>query len=68
MFQGCTNLAKIDIRKFTFNNLSASYTYNQMFGGIPNDCLIIIKSDTEKEWITSKWTNLTNVKTVDELE
>lgn len=64
MFRTCEKLQKLDIRSFTFDKVTSYYA---MFNGVPNDCLIIVKSDTEKEWITSKWTNLTNVKTVDEL-
>lgn len=70
MFMYCLKLTKIDIRNMTFDKVINTYT--SMFGasasnGVPNDCLIIVKSDVEKEWITSKFTRLTNVKTVAEL-
>ena len=65
MFQTCEKLEKLDIRNFTFDKV-INY-YGMFIGGFKTDCLIIVKSDTEKEWITSKFTNLTNVKTVDEL-
>lgn len=67
MFSGCTNLTKIDMRNFYFSNMTANYMYSNMFNGVPSDCLIIVKDNTAKKWITSKFTNLTNVKTVDEL-
>ena len=71
MFMQCTKLAKIDIRNMTFDSMGSTYT--SMFGssasnGVPNDCLIIVKSNVEKEWITSKFSRLTNVKTVEELQ
>lgn len=70
MFINCTKLTKIDMRNFDFTNITS---YNNMFGtnatyGTPDDCLIIVKDDTQKTWITSKFTRLTNVKTVAELE
>ncbi len=64
MFNSCEKLEKLDIRNFTFDKV---INYYGMFIGFKTDCLIIVKDDTEKEWITSKFTNLTNVKTVDEL-
>ena len=59
------------LRNFDFANVGTSY--NNMFGssatsGVPNDCEIIVKDDTAKTWITGKFTRLTNVKTVAELE
>ena len=65
LFSQCSSLEFLDIRNFTFTNVSSS---NSMFSGVPANCLIIVKSDTEKTWITSKWSGLTNVKTVAEYE
>ena len=65
MFQNCSSLMNLDIRNFDFTNVTS---YSNMFTGVPDDCLIIVKDDTAKEWITSKFTTLTNVKTVAELE
>lgn len=65
MFDYCTSLTKLDIRNFDFSKVTS---YNNMFNRVPDDCLIIVKDDTAKEWITSKFTTLTNVKTVAELE
>jgi hypothetical protein len=39
-----------------------------MFDGVPADCLIIVKDDTQKEWLTNAFSQLTNVKTVAEYE
>lgn len=64
MFGWCKKLQKIDIRNMTFDNVTS---YNSMFEGIPKNCEIIVKDDTQKTWITSKFSNLTNVKTVAEL-
>lgn len=66
MFNGCTNLTKIDIRGLKLDG--NIYSYNGMFNGVPNDCEIIVKDDTAKTWVTSKFTNLTNVKTAAEYE
>ena len=70
MFQSCTNLTRIDMRKFTFTNIAYS-TY--MFGmnassGVPDDCQIIVKDNTQKSWITNNFSRLTNVQTVEESE
>lgn len=64
MFKNCTSLMHIDMRNFVFTKVS---TYTNMFIGVPTDCEIIVKDDTAKSWITSKFTTLTNVKTVAEL-
>ena len=63
-FANCRSLTKLDIRNFIFDNVTS---YKNTFINVPSSCLIIVKGDTEKEWITSKFTNLTNVKTVAEL-
>lgn len=65
MFYNCTSLKNLDIRNFDFTNVTS---YTGMFTGVPDNCKIIVKDDTAKEWITSKFTNLTNVVTVAELE
>ena len=59
MFNNCQSLTNLDISNFTFDKVT-SYAY--MFTGVPNNCEILVKSQTEKDWITSKFTNLTNVK------
>lgn len=64
MFYNCRQLQHIDIRNMTFDNVT---DYNNMFRSVPNNCEIIVKDNTQKTWITSKFSNLTNVKTVAEL-
>ena len=64
MFRECRSLTNLDIRNFDFSNVTS---YSSMFTGIPANCLIIVKDDIAKTWITSKFTTLTNVKTVAEL-
>lgn len=69
MFSRRRGLTKIDMRNFDFTGVTA---YVGMFGGSasdgpPNDCEIIVKDETQKAWITSKFTRLTNVKTVAEI-
>ena len=59
MFNSCTSLTNLDISNFTFNNVT---NYTNMFQNVPADCEILVKSQTEKDWITSKFSNLTNVK------
>ena len=64
MFIYCNSLKKLDIRNFTFDSVTS---YNYMFSTVPNDCEIIVKSDTQRNWIKSKFSNLTNIKTTSEL-
>ena len=69
MFYWCRSLTTLDMRNFPFVNIgSASYQYNNMFSYIPNNCLIIVKDNDNKNWITSRYSSLTNVKTVAEYE
>ena len=65
MFTQCKALEKLDIRNFTFGKVQ--YT-NSMFSYIPVNCLIIVKSDTEKAKVLSIRTDLTNVKTLAEYQ
>ena len=59
IFRGCSSLNHLDISNFTFNAIN---DYREMFKDVPDDCEILVKSETEKQWITSKFANLTNVK------
>lgn len=61
----CGYLQHLDIRKLEFDNVT---NYTQMFLVVPNNCEIIVKDDTQKTWITTNFSNLTNVKTVAEYE
>lgn len=72
MFGMCTKLMRIDLRSLDFTKLYSAVS-SYMFGdneslGVPNNCLIIVKDEISKNWITSRWSRLTNVKTVAELE
>lgn len=67
MFSGCTNLMRLDIRKFNCSRITTASYYKDMFLNVPNNCLIIVKDNTMKNWVTSKFSNLTNVKTPSEL-
>ena len=64
MFANCERLTLLDIRNFNFGNVTS---YTGMFNSVRNNCEIIVADDTAKRWITSKFSNLTNVKTVAEL-
>ena len=59
MFYNCTALQHLDISNFDFTKVTS---YSSMFSGVPADCEILVKDETAKTWITSKFTNLTNVK------
>lgn len=69
MFSYCKVLTKLDMRSFDFTKITNS---NSMFGssasiGVPNACEIIVADATQKAWINSNFSRLTNVKTVAEL-
>ena len=65
MFRDCKALEYLDIRNFTFDNVT---NYTMMFNSVPYNCEIIVKDDTQKQWILAKYNYLTNIKTVAELE
>ena len=66
MFYNCKKLQHLDIRNFTFDKVTGStYTFHYM---MPNNCLIIVKGETEKQWVLARNSNLKNVKTVAEYE
>lgn len=65
MFYVCSKLKHLDIRNFTFDKVTNSV---MMFDSIPKDCLIIVKGETEKQWVLNVRSALTNVKTIAELE
>lgn len=64
MFRNSSKLKHLDIRNFTFTSVR---DYTSIFSGIPNDCLIIVKGETEKNWVKARNSSLTNVKTVAEI-
>ena len=67
MFENCSSLKKIDIRNFTFEKVNKSYT--GMFNYVPSNCLIIVKDDERKQWLSSKFSSRANyIKTVAEYQ
>lgn len=70
MFYQCTSLQFIDMRVFDFTqmqsytNMFGQYAYNR----IPANCLIVVADDTQKAFVNTNFTWLTNVKTVAEYE
>ena len=63
LFDNCTKLKNLNISNFDFTKVTV---YTNIFANVPNDCYILVKDATAKEWITSKYTNLTNVHYVGE--
>lgn len=63
LFKGCSKLMNINLSNFDFSKIE--YLSNA-FGNVPNDCYILCKDETNKNWITSNFTNLTNVHYVGE--
>lgn len=65
MFLYDWNLSFIDMRNFTFDSV---VQYGNMFAGVPGTCEIVVKSQTEKDWIKTNFPEMENVKTVEEYE
>lgn len=65
MFSSCSKLTFLDIRNFTFDKVTS---YSGIFDSVPADCEIIVKGQTEKEWVLARRNTLTNVKTIAEYE
>ena len=65
LFDNCTKLKNLNISNFDFTKVT---NYTNIFAKVPNDCYILVKNATAKDWITSKFTNLTNVHYVGEIE
>ena len=69
MFMYCTSLQRLDIRSLDLTDKIG----NQVFGAtsrntwVPNDCLIIVKNNAQKQWFATNYSRMTNVKTVAEL-
>lgn len=58
MFNNSKNLKTIDFRKADFSQVM---NYEYIFNHLSNDVTIYVKDEVQKEWIESKFTNLTNV-------
>jgi surface protein len=65
MFYNCKSLKKLDIRNL---NLSSMGSYSGAFTNVPSDCLIIVGTDNQRNWLKSKFSSLTNIKLPSELE
>jgi len=59
MFDTCVRLTNLNLSNMDFSSVTS---YSSMFMNIPTSCLITAKDETVKTWITSKFTNLTNVQ------
>lgn len=58
MFSDCSSLIELDISSFVFKE---DVQTDNMFDGIPADCLIYVKDETTKEKVLSIREDLTNV-------
>lgn len=67
LFNGCSSLQKCDVRSIEFTK-STITTKDNVFTGIPSNCLVIVKDSDQKTWVQTNYSNLTNVKTVAEYE
>lgn len=69
IFQGCTALEFLDVRNIDFTTLPEHYA---VFGYDENDfnpdCVIVVADQTQKDWVETNYSFLTNVKTVAEYE
>lgn len=67
MFYGCSSLERIDLRSLDWTKMSS--VPSNVFADVPNDCLIIVADQTQKDWFAngSQTSRFTNVKTVAEL-
>lgn len=63
MFYGCSSLTNLNLSNFDFSKVT---NYDGMFYNVPTNCYILVKDATAKEWITSKFADLTNVHYVGE--
>lgn len=69
MFYGCTALEKVDIRSLDLTNIPVYATQAKgMFYLVPSTCLIIVKDSAAKTKIQSRYTEFTNIKTLEEYQ
>lgn len=65
MFTACKVLEELDMSNFDFSKIG---TKTNMFGNpqyttnIPYNCLILVKDQTAKDWMTTNFSNYTNVQ------
>ena len=65
MFNLCTSLEFLNVSQFEFSNIENT---NSCLADINTNCEIIVKDDTEKNWVLNNYPELQNVKTVAEYE
>ena len=65
MFYRCSSLQNLDISGFDLTSIT---TYTDMFGGtsssyrVPYNCVILVKDQASKDWMTTNFPNYTNVQ------
>lgn len=65
MFYKCTSLSTLDISGLDLTKIT---NYSNMFGGssssyrVPYGCLIYVKDQDSKDWMTSHFSSYTNVQ------
>ena len=64
MFRMCNKLMYLDIRNCEFVNANTTYTFNYLSAS----CNIIVKSDTERDFLLGLKSSFANIQTVAELE
>lgn len=72
VFRNCKKMEKINMGDFDFTAL-LYYNFSNFFGinqnqGVPNNCLIIVKDQANKEMLNTQFPRLTNIKTREEYE
>ena len=73
LFNGCTSLEHIDIRRLDLPNcMNAIQQGNDFLGSstgrVPTTCEIIVADQTQKDYMTTNFASYTNVKTAAEYE
>lgn len=68
MFYGCNKLKRLDIRNCEFDHITTSSKYSNMFAGVPNDCLIIVKNQAQVYFVRGRNTNFTNIVIASDLQ
>ena len=59
MMQAFINIScTIDLRNADFSNVTS---YSNMFNGVPVDTTIYVKDETQKAWLTEKFTSMTGI-------
>ena len=58
IFNGCSGLTSIDFSNAVFDNVTS---YGNMFNGVSNNVALKVKDETQANWISTKFTNLTNI-------